>query len=61
MIIFGACLTFFGLAWFFIIAGLAPPMYEVYEAGFGIVIALIGFIAATYAMLFGQSIIHVRF
>jgi len=59
MIILGVILIFFGLAWL-IASGFSPPAYHAYEILFGIVLGLIGFFTSTYAMLFGQSIIHVR-
>jgi len=60
MIVLGVFLMFFGFAWWFA-SGFSPPAYFAYEIWFGIVLFLIGLFTATYAMLFGQSIKHVRF
>ncbi|MEM3504524.1 MAG: hypothetical protein QW134_09945 [Nitrososphaeria archaeon] len=60
MIVLGVFLMFFGFAWWFA-SGFAPPAYYSYELWFGVVLGLLGLSTATYAVLFGQSIRHVRF
>lgn len=59
MIILGVLLMFIGLAWWFT-SGFSPPTYYAYEMLFGAILGIIGLFTATYAVLFGQSIIHIR-